>query len=88
MHNVQGTQKMVSNQTGNRLFATSIFAILVDFVFKFWYEPLEWCQKYTSVKSHFCQKCLCEILSRCHLNYHDAHNAHNARSYDKENGGR
>ena len=46
-------------------------AILVDFVFKFWYEPLEWCQKYISVKSHFCQKCLCEILSRCHLNYHD-----------------
>ena len=75
MHNVQGTQKMVSNQTGNRLFATSIFAILVDFLFKFWYEPLtlhrEWCQKYISVKSHFCQKCLCEILSRCHLNCHE-----------------
>ena len=40
MHNVQGTQNMVSNQSGNRVVATSIFPIMVDLVFKFWYEPL------------------------------------------------
>ena len=74
MHNVQETQNMVSNQTGNRVFATSIFPIMVDFAFKFWYEPLtlhrEWCEKYISVKSRFRQKTLCEILMRCHR-YHD-----------------
>ena len=42
MHNVQETQKncFKSKQTGNRVFAISIFAILVDFVFIFRYKPL------------------------------------------------
>ena len=40
MHNVQETQKTVSKQTDNGVFATSIFAILVDFAFEFWYKPL------------------------------------------------
>ena len=35
MHNVQETQKIVSKQTRNRVFATSIFAIFIDFAFKF-----------------------------------------------------
>ena len=35
MHNVQETQKTVSKQTRNRLFATSIFAIVIDLAFEF-----------------------------------------------------
>ena len=35
MHNVQETQKTVSKQTRNRVFATSIFAIFKDFAFEF-----------------------------------------------------
>ena len=35
MQNVQETQKTVSKQTGNWVFATSIFAILIDFAFEF-----------------------------------------------------
>ena len=35
MHNVQETQKNVSKQTRNRVFATSIFAIFIDFAFEF-----------------------------------------------------
>ena len=35
MHNVQETQKTVSKQTRNREFATSIFAIFIDFAFEF-----------------------------------------------------
>ena len=35
MHNVQETQKTVSKQTRNRVFATSIFAIFIDFAFEF-----------------------------------------------------
>ena len=34
MHNVQETQKIVSNQTRTRLLATSIFAIFIDFAFE------------------------------------------------------
>ena len=34
MHNVQETQKTVSKQTRNRVFATSIFAIFIDFAFE------------------------------------------------------
>ena len=58
--NVQETQKTVSKQTKNRVFTTSIFAILVDFALEFWYKPLtlyrEWCQKYISVKVSFSSK--------------------------------
>ena len=35
MRNVQETQKNVSKQTRNRVFATSVFAIFIDFVFEF-----------------------------------------------------
>ena len=35
MHNVQETQKTVSKQTRNIVFAASIFAIFIDFAFKF-----------------------------------------------------
>ena len=35
MHNVQETQNNVSKQTRNRVFATSICAILIDFAFEF-----------------------------------------------------
>ena len=35
MHNVQETQNTVSKQTRNILFATSIYAILIDFAFEF-----------------------------------------------------
>ena len=53
MHNVQETQKNNdSNQTGYWVFATSIFAILVDFVFEYFYKPMtlykEWYQKHIS----------------------------------------
>ena len=34
MHNVQETQNNVSNQTRNRVFATSICVILIDFAFE------------------------------------------------------
>ena len=48
-----GNTKNVSKQTSNRVFATSIFAILVNFAFEFSYKPLtlfrEWYQKYISV---------------------------------------
>ena len=60
MHNVQETQKTVSKQTDNEVFATSIFAILVDFAFEFWYKPLtlyrEKNQKYISVKISYLSK--------------------------------
>ena len=40
MHNVHETQKNVSQQTECLLsFATSIFAMLVDFALEFWYKP-------------------------------------------------
>ena len=35
MHNVQETQNTVSKQTRNRVFATCIFAIFIDFAFEF-----------------------------------------------------
>ena len=35
-----GNTKTVLKKTGNRVFATSSFAILVGFAFKFWYQPL------------------------------------------------
>ena len=35
MHNVQETQKTVSKQTRNRVFATSIFVIFTDSAFEF-----------------------------------------------------
>ena len=35
MHNVQETQNTVSKQTRNIVFATSIYAILIDFAFEF-----------------------------------------------------
>ena len=38
MHDDQ--EKTVSKQTGDGEFATSIFAILVDFELEFWYKPL------------------------------------------------
>ena len=40
MHNVQETQKNVSEQTDNRVIVTSTLPILVDFAFEFWYKPL------------------------------------------------
>ena len=47
-------------QTGDRVFAMFIFAILVDFAFKFCYKPLtlcrEWYRKYISVKISFSAK--------------------------------
>ena len=46
MRNVQESQKTVSKQTGNWVFATSIFAILVDFAFKFWYKVLTLCKQW------------------------------------------
>ena len=59
MHNVQETPKTVSKKL-ETVFATSIFAILVDFAIKFWYKPLtlyrERCQKYISVKILFSSK--------------------------------
>ena len=43
-----GNTITVSKQTGDRVFTTSIFAILVDFAFEFWHKPLtlyrEWYQ--------------------------------------------
>ena len=60
MHNVQETQKTVSQQTGGIVFADSIFAILVGFAFEFWYKPLtlyrEWYQKHISAKISFPSK--------------------------------
>ena len=50
------------------MYAASIFAILIDFAFEFWYKPLtvtlyrEWYQKYISVKICFCQKLLCGVF--------------------------
>ena len=35
MHNVQETQNTVSKQTINIVFATSMYAILIDFAFEF-----------------------------------------------------
>ena len=35
-----GNTKNVSKQPSNRVFATSIFAFLVDIAFVFWYKPL------------------------------------------------
>ena len=60
MHNVEERQKTLSKQTGNRVFATSIFAILVEFAFEFWYKLLtlyrQWYQKYIFVKISFSSK--------------------------------
>ena len=68
MHNVQETQKTVSKQTSNIVFATSILAILVDFALEFCYQLLtlyrDWYQK-----KNFCKN----------LNF--VKNAY--RSYDK-----
>ena len=62
MHNVQKTQKTVSKQTSNIVFATSIFAIFVDLAFEFFYQPLtlyrDWYQKHISVKISFSSKIL------------------------------
>ena len=57
MYNVQETQKNVSKQTNNIVYATSIFALLVDFAFEFCYQPLtlyrDWYQKHISIKISF-----------------------------------
>ena len=37
---LSGTQKNCFKTINNWVFATSIFAILVDFAFEFWYNPL------------------------------------------------
>ena len=42
MYNVQETlKKLTKKQTDNRVFYTSIFAILVDFAFEFWYLAID-----------------------------------------------
>ena len=60
MHNVQETQKNVSKQTRNRMFATSIFAIFIDFAFEFYYKPLtlyrDWYSNHISAKISFLSK--------------------------------
>ena len=62
MHNVQETQRTVSKQTSNKVFTTSIFAILADFAFECCYQPLtlysDWYQKHISVKISFSSKML------------------------------
>ena len=62
MHNVQERQETVYKQTSNIVFATSIFAILVDFAFEFCYKPLtlyrDWYQEHISVKISFSSKML------------------------------
>ena len=37
---LSGTQKNCFKTINNWVFATSIFTILVDFAFEFWYNPL------------------------------------------------
>ena len=59
MHNVQETQKTVSKQTDDWVFATFIFAFLVDFAFEFLVQAIdtwEWYKKYISVKVSFSSK--------------------------------
>ena len=68
MHNVQEIQKKtVPKQTGNWVFGNSIFAILADFAFEFWYKSLilhkEWYQKHISVNVSFSSK-----ISMCGAN--------------------
>ena len=75
MHNVQETRNTVSKQTRNIVFVTSIYAILIDFAFefKYMYKLLtlyrDCYQKHISAKTSFRQKCLYEVLTRCHRFY-------------------
>ena len=67
MHNIKETQKTVSKQTRNRVFATSIFVIFIDFAFQFWYKLLtlygDWYQKLISAKISFSSKMLmCVVI--------------------------
>ena len=61
MQNVHETQKTVSKQTRNTVFATSI-CLFYRLAFEFYYKPLtlykDWCQKHISAKITFSSKML------------------------------
>ena len=68
MHNVQETQNTISKQTVNIVFATSIYAILIDFAFEssLWHFIEIGIKNIFPQKPHVCQKCLYEVLTCCH----------------------